>query len=111
MSEYHLLCVTVYISFIKKQLCHVYYSFHKLMKSAEFQITLEDEGKVMDQLAAAIRTMTEDIRYKVEAVAECGEVQRKAIIKEQLDNEIKKVKLFKDMNKLAVSYMYDHTHC
>ena len=109
MSEYHLLCVTVYISFIKKQLCHVYYSFHKLMKSAEFQIMLEDEGKVMDQLAAAIRTMTEDIRYEVDAVAEYGEVQRKAI-KEQLHNEIKKVKLFKDMNKLAVSYMYDHTH-
>ena len=109
MSEYHLLCVTVYISFIKKQLCHVYYSFDKVMKSTEFQITLEDEGKVMDQLAAAIRTMAEDIRNKVEAVGECGEVQRKAI-KEQLHNEIKTVKLFKDMNKLAVSYMYDHTH-
>ena len=78
------------------------------MKSAEFQITLEDEVKVMDQLSAAIRIMTEDIRYEVEAVAECGEVQRKAI-KEQLHNEIKKVKLFKDVNKLAVSYMYDHT--
>ena len=44
----------------------------------------------MDELAAEIRAMTEGMKYKLEAVAECGEVERQAI-KEQLYNEIEKV--------------------
>ena len=56
----------------------------------KFQITLEDEGKVIDELAAAMRAMAEEIKYEVKAAAECGEVARKAI-KEQLHEEIHKV--------------------
>ena len=48
----------------------------------------------MDELAAEIRAMTEGMKYKLEAVAECGEVERQAI-REQLNEEIKKVYSFK----------------
>ena len=48
----------------------------------------------MDELAVEIRAMTEGMKYKLEAVVECGEADRQAI-KEQLNKEIKKVYSFK----------------
>ena len=60
----------------------------------EFQITLKGERKVIDEQAAEIRAMTEGMKSILEAVAECGEADRQAI-KEQLNEEIKKVYSFK----------------
>ena len=48
----------------------------------------------MDELAVEIRAMTEGMKYKLETFAECGEADRQAI-KEQLNEEIKKVYSFK----------------
>ena len=69
----------------------------------EFQITLDDEGKVIDQLAVEIRSMAEDMKQKVEDmkqkmadVEECGKAERQAI-KGQLLNEIQKVYFLQSM--------------
>ena len=63
----------------------------------DFQITLEDEGKVIGELAAEIRNLVGDMKYKMESVAECGVVERQAI-KEQLQSEIEKVYNLTDMS-------------
>ena len=52
----------------------------------EFQITLEDESKVMDQLAEEIRTMAQEMQQKIAAVEEGGKADA-----EQLHMEIEEV--------------------
>ena len=73
----HCLLVTVYFNY-------------KIISAADFKITLEDERKVIDELAAEIRTLAEEIRQEVDAVAQKGDTERQSI-KEKLDEEIKKV--------------------
>ena len=68
---------------------HFYFNY-KIINAADFKITLEDETKVMDDLAAAIRTLTEGIRHDVDTVAQKGNAERQSINK-KLDEEIKKV--------------------
>ena len=63
---------------------------HKIINAVDFQIALEDEGKVIGELAAEIRNLVGDMKYKVESVAEGGVVERQAI-KEELKSEIEKV--------------------
>ena len=51
-----------------------------------FQITLEDEGKVMDQLALEIRTMNQEIKQKMADVEAGGKADA-----EKLHEEIEEV--------------------
>ena len=67
----------------------VYFTY-KIINAADFKITLEDESKVIDDLAAEIRTLTEGIRQDVDNVAQRGDAERQSM-KEKLDEEIKKV--------------------
>ena len=62
----------------------------KIISAADFKITLEDERKVMDDLAAAIRTLTEEIRQEVDDVAQKGDTERQSI-NDKIDGEIRMV--------------------
>ena len=66
---------------------------HKILTAVDFQITLEDESKVMDKLAGELHALTVGIREKLADVADCGEVEREDIRQklEQIQDEIKKV--------------------
>ena len=64
----------------------------------DFQIALEDEGKVIGELAEEIGNLVGDMKYKLESVAECGVIERQAI-KEQLQSEIEKVYDLTDMSQ------------
>ena len=66
------------------------YFIYKIINAADFKITLEDERKVIDDLAAEIRTLAEGIRQEVDTVAQKGDADRQSI-KEKIDEEIKKV--------------------
>ena len=68
---------------------HFYFNY-KIINAADFKISLEDESKVIDDLAAEIRTLTEGIRQEVDNVAQRGDAERQSM-KEKLDEEIKKV--------------------
>ena len=77
MIPEHCLLVTVYFNY-------------KIINAADFKITLEDERKVIDDLAAEIRTLTEGIRQEVDDVAQKGVAERQSI-KEKIIGEIQKV--------------------
>ena len=66
------------------------YFIYKIINAADFKITLEDERKVIDDLAAEIRTLTEGIRQEVDDVVQKGDAERHSI-KEKIIEEIKKV--------------------
>ena len=66
MIPEHCLLVTVYFNY-------------KIINAADFKITLEDERKVIDDLAAEIRTLVEEIRQEVDAVAQKGDAERQSI--------------------------------
>ena len=66
--------------------------YFKIINAADFKITLEDESKVICDLAAEIRTLTEEIKQEVDNAAQKGDAERQSM-KEKLDEEIKKVSI------------------
>ena len=71
-------------------LIFIFYFNIKIINAADFKITLKDETKVMDDLAAAIRSLTEEIRQEVDAVAQRGDAERQSI-NDKIDGEIRMV--------------------